>query len=367
MITVLCTVGTSLLGNLKRSTDEVLKLIEPTQENAVRIAARLRQLEPTNRECGAEINSTASLLRTQSSSRLERLVLFTSDTSDGRLVGDILRSYFMASVDDLRFRTVEVTPVTDLNDEDRDRFRTLGLRTLVRLMTEALKRARSHGDTVLVNATGGYKAQIAYATLLGQLLKAPVFYQFERFTDIIEMPVMPVAFDLSLWLEHADLLNVLETSEINDNDQRLSQCPSELEPMLHRESGSVILSALGTLYNEAMREQFRTHPTLPPASNKLPGAKKITSSKGHHRPKYIHELVNRLTAVDQVDAIHFEPGQPTHENLEFKIASEICMLKVHVKDVAGMQPPCTLALHTTAHTKAEQAALRIWLTDNISL
>ncbi len=361
MVTILCTVGTSLLGNIKNSKTEAFTQLTLTIEKASHIASILSSYDPSDRNCGAEVNSLNSLVKLHPDTDLEKLVLFTSDTDDGRLVGAILKSFFSNQRTKLNFKTFEVIPVKDLNDNDRQRFKSSGLRTLVRVMTDSLKQARSFGHEVLINATGGYKAQIAYATLISQLLKAPVYYQFERFPEIIEMPVMPVGFDLSLYLLHAELLNEMEDNLIPETDSRLCAAPAALEPMFYREDGKVILTALGSLYTESMRDQFRAMPPLPPASNKSPADKKIISSHGHHRPRAVEPLIEQLIQLDQIVAVHHEPGQPTHRFLEFKTDPDVSVVKAHVRDTAGMNPPCTLVLHTTSRTIIEQAALRLWL------
>ncbi len=365
MITILCTVGTSLLGHLAQRKIEEVSGLEVTLENASRIGAGLTALDIDDRRCGAEITSTWSLLRSKDDTHREKLVLFTSDTDDGRLVGAVLKSYFMNQRCKIKFDSVEALAVKDLNDSDRERFKTHGLRALVRMMTESVKKARNLGNDIMINATGGYKAQIAYATLLGQLLKVPVYYQFERFAEIIEMPIMPVAFDLSLYLLNSDLFNEMEDDYISASDPRLIQAPAALEPMFHRENDKVILTALGSLYVESMREQYRKDPMLPPSSGLLPSEKKITRSDGHHRPENLDKLLKHLTSIEQIMSIHLEPGRPTHQDLEFKVAQEVSIIKAHVRDRAGMNPPCTLVLHTTAASTNQQAALRLWLEDQI--
>ena len=57
-------------------------------------------------------------------------------------------------------------------------------------------------NTIAINATGGYKAQISFAGMIGQALGIPVYYLFEKFSKVIKLPPQPVALDLSLWLEN---------------------------------------------------------------------------------------------------------------------------------------------------------------------
>src|SRR5207237_5612422 len=110
-----------------------------------------------------------------------------------------------------RFQRVEPRCVPGLQDANAREFRTRGLRNLARLLASTL---REYGpEYCAINATGGYKAQIAIAVLLGQALQVPVYYLFERFPEIISFPPMPVSLDLDLWTEHADLFTALARPE----------------------------------------------------------------------------------------------------------------------------------------------------------
>ncbi|MEA2059529.1 MAG: hypothetical protein U9P10_03190 [Thermodesulfobacteriota bacterium] len=63
---------------------------------------------------------------------------------------------------------------------------------------------RAYGsEQILINATGGYKAQISFAGMIGQALDIPVCYMFERFAEVIELPPQPVSLDLGFWIENA--------------------------------------------------------------------------------------------------------------------------------------------------------------------
>src|SRR5439155_17166523 len=105
---------------------------------------------------------------------------------------------------------VETIRVPDLQDRDPRLFRTRGLRNLAREIC-AVIRQRS-AVACAINATGGYKAQIAIAVLLGQALGVPVYYKHELFTEIIAFPPMPVALDFEVWLRASGMLFDLERS-----------------------------------------------------------------------------------------------------------------------------------------------------------
>src|SRR5207302_378624 len=93
--------------------------------------------------------------------------------------------------------------VPDLNYTE-SRFKLRGLRSLVATLIDLIRRQRKEGREVHINATGGFKAEIAYATLVGLLFDVRVYYIHEAFHDIIEMPPTPISWDYSLLADHED-------------------------------------------------------------------------------------------------------------------------------------------------------------------
>ncbi len=276
--TLLCTVGTSLFaGNLARLGPETPGR-PPNWENLrrahdeghlPRVVEELTRVSPAARLCGAEIN-TIEHIRRRREIDLRRIVFLVSDTEAGRDTGEVLRRYFEAR-DDLALDAVEVEVIDRLQDEKPWDFKQHGLRNLVRVMG---KHIRSFGpDQVAIDATGGYKAQIAIAALVGQALGVPVFYKHERFDSLIDFPPMPVAFDYALLGENAGMLAALEAgetltaSEAGSVDARLRVLLAEV-----REGRETLyaLSPIGQLFLESYRARHPKPPVLPPAADRVP-------------------------------------------------------------------------------------------------
>ena len=165
--TLLCTVGTSLfypnLSGLTREPQADCVRADLAQAYAdqdwPKVAAHLRQLPPTERLCGAEINSVTDLL-THGHVEKDRLHLLFSDTADGGHVAAVLDAYFTTG--GWREQTHRVN---DLKDQDPRAFRTRGLRNLAKLFDDQVREA-GLPEHCAINATGGYKAQIAIAVLM---------------------------------------------------------------------------------------------------------------------------------------------------------------------------------------------------------
>jgi hypothetical protein len=140
------------------------------------------------------------------------------------------------------------------------RFKMRGLRSLVATLIELIRRERQQGRDVCINATGGFKAEIAYATLVGLLFDVPVYYIHEAFRDIIEMPPTPISWDYTLladyeefftWV-HADLRPTVEVQA------RLRGLPQEIGFLLTEEEDFTILSPAGEALYEAYHDRL-TH------------------------------------------------------------------------------------------------------------
>jgi putative CRISPR-associated protein (TIGR02619 family) len=271
--TVICTVGTSLFRpNLAglRADDP-----EPNRQALARayaagdweaVAAGLGTHGPTDRLCGAEINSLASLVAKGYAAADANLVLCHSDTADGQAIGRILEVYFRRA----GHSSVQARTITDLQDRDPRLFRTRGLRNLAR---EVCKVIRDYGAaSCAINATGGYKAQIAVAVLMGQALGVPVYYKHELFDEIIAFPPMPVALDFEAWMRLSGLLLVLQADlQPADLVEDYPDDAETLESLVDRETVDGVdyleLSPTGQIFHETFRERFRTtrDQVLPPA------------------------------------------------------------------------------------------------------
>jgi|SRR5208282_1848455 len=270
--TVICTVGTSLFRpNLAglRADDP-----EPNRQALARayaagdweaVAAGLGTHGPTDRLCGAEINSLASLVAKGYAAADANLVFCHSDTADGQAIGRILEVYFRRA----GHFSVQARTITDLQDRDPRLFRTRGLRNLAK---EVCKVIRDYGAaSCAINATGGYKAQIAVAVLMGQALGVPVYYKHELFDEIISFPPMPVALDFEAWMRLSGLLLVLQ-ADLQPADL-VEDYPGDaetLESLVDRETVDGVdyleLSPTGQIFHETFRERFRTtrDQVLPP-------------------------------------------------------------------------------------------------------
>ena len=200
--TLISTVGTSLLGNLKRlpekpsdaeenneskgpegldwSTVEKLKRHYNLGEWKA-LGRCLAEVPAHFRLCGAEINSIHSLAQ-KDWLEMREIVFLVSDTNEGRITGEILVTYFESRKDDLRLQNARYVCIDGLQDERPWEFRTVGLRNLVREIGKIVRDVGSPAY-VAIDATGGYKAQIAVAALIGVAMDIDVYYSCLLYTS----------------------------------------------------------------------------------------------------------------------------------------------------------------------------------------
>lgn len=311
---ILCTVGTSMLGNLRREMGLAADAL-PAEQAAL---AFLRRRGGHDRACGAEINSLTGLLDGQrlSAGTVERpaeLHLLVSDTAEGAWIGRVLEAYWRRADG---VAAVGCTRLDGLDDADPAVFAHRGLRSLVREACALLADARRREPTALrvINATGGYKAQISFAGLIGQTLKVPVVYQFERFPACIELPPLPVDFDRSLWVEHfATFERLSESGLVEWSEVERAELPPEIAGLLDRETiDGVEYVALSPIL-ELMHQGFMLQPpviTQPPPDAELDRAQKlhINGAEMAHAPRGSDQAISRLAEapwVTRVENLHF--------------------------------------------------------------
>jgi putative CRISPR-associated protein (TIGR02619 family) len=373
---LLCTVGTSLFGNLDALAVEVREGRLPDDQRLLAevyaardwggVAAHLATLPADDRVCGAEINSVASLLDKGYAARDCGLHFFHSATDDGRSIAGILTAYFRSR----GHAPVEPVEVPDLQDADPKRFRTHGLRNLARAVCKAI---RDHSAAACaINATGGYKAQIAIAVLLGQALGVPVYYKHERFSEIIAFPPLPVALDFEVWMRASGLLFDLER-EPRPADDYADDWDERYESLVERVRidgrDYLELSPTGQIFHETFRHRFRSSrdqvlpPAVPVGQKKPPTLK---SDEGHmlaHADE-IRRFLTRVTQeVPQVALCvtsYFNPALPRPSG--FRVKDE------RIEGTYGGGSWCAkFRVETTGQTagqcNAVVAALNEWLAD----
>lgn len=347
--TLICTVGASLKTNSIRpnSPEQLKKLIDEAQsENMAGVAQILRNItDPHDKTWGAEINSVASLIKKGFLDSRQKMFLLVSDTPDGELIGNILKEYFQKNQNNLEFKSIEVVKVDKLNDKNRFDFRFYGLRNLVREMANCVK---DNLDRCVINATGGYKAAIAYAVLLGQALNVPVYYLFESFDEIIELLPIPVKFDPDLYRKYSKIFAMLEYLNTVEEKRFLKKfgfqswasLPEEIKIFIERISmgaeNYLALSPLGQIYLESVEWDCSTIDDQDYKTSK-PFSDKITGSGGHATKfrEFNEKITEEIAKLPWIELVSITGSSEIESGNAFRVWIEKDHLKMALNSKKG--------------------------------
>jgi putative CRISPR-associated protein (TIGR02619 family) len=385
---VLCTVGTSLfypnLSGLRKTLQEassaeqgkaplpperreILEALASAYERKdwPAVAAHLVRLPPAERLCGAEINSMHSLIQNGYVTGDCGVYFLHSDTPDGRAIGEVLRETFRQR----GHQPVECVQVADLQDSNPKLFRTKGLRNLARELSRII---RNHtASACAINATGGYKAQIALAVLIGQAIHVPVYYMHERFSEIIAFPPMPVAFDFDRWMQYSRVLYALEKeprpwAELQEEWDEVLESLTEVVDIDGEKW--VELSATGQIFHDAFRERFRSHREMllpPPALKKEAPLIRDHSVTLKCRPeleRYLQDVTQALPCIQRCVTHYTHPDLPLPMGFRIKPKSDESQIE---GIYCNGRETVKFLVHTTAETDTQRravvAALNEWL------
>jgi hypothetical protein len=207
---------------------------------------------------------------------------------------------------------------------------------------------------IALNATGGYKAQIAVAVLIGQTLGVNVYYKHEKFNEIIEFPPMPITFDYDLIGQNAVLFNELESGNLLEINE--SAINSSLRVLLEETESDEnktlwALAPIGQIYLEGYRLKHPTELSLPPSADK----RKPPSFRDDHYPKFFKEFVEKVwNENDYITSCHSIPydRQDSIRDREFYVRYDGQIVGEYKNDFGAR-----FAINTTASSSAHKAAI----------
>ena len=367
--TLICTVGTSLLSNLKYENDlEVQSLLKA--KNWHKLSLWLLKKDNNDRVCGAEINSISSIIKKGFLEQTQNIILLVSDTDDGRDIGKLLESYYSNNQNPIKFEKVNYRDLKGLRDDDVVAFKREGLRNLVKEISEKVSQWDS--SSIAINATGGYKAQISFAGMIGQALDIPVYYLFEKFSEIIELPPQPISLDLAFWLQNNTVFDQLETEEIVnksslDTSIEDARWSTLIDEVPDEDDCLITLSAMGVLFNAQARLQFKRQETAILSSilkDETPAHRKQISLRDDHGKDILQAFCDRLCRSPYVvRIINSLPFNPRQRNPIKKCTEDGLIDFV----LTWTDPGLGLCIKTTGKNKIETNTIAIHLQDKYTV
>ena len=270
--------------------------------------------DPANeRELGAEINSTVSIIEDGKIDERKNLYLVHSATVSGRKVSTFLKQFF-ESHSKYSFQNVRAVEVEGLDNSDQFTFRTKGLRNLIRELTKIY----TNNGNLAINVTAGFKAQTSLALTFGFMMKVPVYYRYESFSKAMEIPPLPINFDLSPWLENKEIFDLLELNDMTYNESLMElgveknsfdNILGKLRMFIDIEKIDgekyISLNPIGELYIFAVRNQLNeTAKHIKLAESSVPIDKRFISNESEeHSKKFINKHWSDLKKIIELPFI----------------------------------------------------------------
>ncbi|BCW96433.1 MAG: putative CRISPR-associated protein [Fimbriimonadales bacterium] len=271
MRTVITTVGTSLLNHAKNQGKD--------PQDYLRTAEREGTLDQTS----AETNSLERLLQ-----KGDRIVFLHSDTDEGEQAARLLADFYRE-----KGHATETRKVSSLKYDEKQ-FAQRGLRAFVTELINHVEAAQRAHQEVLINATGGFKAEFAYALLVGLLYKVPVYYIHEKFREIISLPPIPIGWNFQLIDDYEAFFEWIEQDlrTTREVENWLYGMPEAVRLLLTDEDGYTVLSPAGEAFYRAYRKLIEEEPRTPAFLHKQ--AKRALLSADDDTRQELHRRISRL-------------------------------------------------------------------------
>lgn len=218
--TLLLTTGTSIANRtaaLASYQGRASDWEEDTSELRQQIRDRLAKLDLSARDGRVRASAELNILERLPAQADDKVLLFATDTADGRACAEELARVAKAM---LAIKHIRVLRVLGLQVHDADTLRHTGLTNLIRLLIDHLadEQLRYQGGCVLC-PNGGFKGVVPFMSVLGMIFRAPVVYVFEFAETLISLPPIPITFATDLfnraqpaiaWAKDEDVFQVSE-------------------------------------------------------------------------------------------------------------------------------------------------------------
>ena len=251
-----------------------------------------------------KVSAEMNTLHRRTIGKSDRISFLHSDTPEGKYCSERLGTYYAG-----KCREVKQCVLSALSYRDQS-FAQSGLKSLISVTLQEIRRAHDLSLTPIFCATGGFKAEIAFLNILGALLNIEVYYIHELHREEVQLPRLPLAWDTEYVTQHQDFFAWIKEDmrKSTEVESWLNSRP-ELRTLVEdvKMDGVIYtdLSAAGELLFEAAKT-YRPRAVWPQSSENSPEDKEGLSGVAHHRPRGWERFVERLCAIDCVDRVIFD-------------------------------------------------------------
>lgn len=244
----------------------------------------------------------------------DHIVLITSDTKDGELSGRIVETFLKRRVpnDDVEVRSVrDLANVTLRTTKAEERF-LRGLSDFANLLKSIVYETKDRNDTPVIVGTGGFKAEIAVATVIGALTDVPVYYLHETLREVVAMPNVEINLPTDIVHQHWDFFHKAANDKLHQREKD-SWCQadgdlSEYVERISEDSDYWTLNAAG-LNLWMFVEPLEMKPSsLSELRSHLKPTEKIhlrSHAVEPNRPRQVDECAERIAALEWTHGIFY--------------------------------------------------------------
>lgn len=224
-------------ANLSRDelSTEVITVIDTLAERA--LDKLLTDDVDTNRRASAELNGIYGIYEGRLPENSgDQHYLICTDTCQGQTTGNLIADFLEG-----KGFTVSVEIQAGLSAKNTESF-TEGSKELITWLDNSIPRSGS-GWNVIFNLVGGFKSLQGYMQTFSTFYADETVYIFERSSDLIKIPRLPIQIDTTVLERHLTEFAMMAAGEMYPIKE-LADIP---ETLLQPVDGYVGLSAWGTL------------------------------------------------------------------------------------------------------------------------
>lgn len=235
-----------------RKIEDIIEIINPDKKRQITEYLKDTVGSLNLNEASAETNSLSHLHLQKE----DILYFLSSNTQPGKICTNVFYEYYR------NFFNVKKPIIIYNLDKNIFNFNQ-GIRELSDKIVEIIISEKGKGNEVIINATGGYKPEGIYATLSGILNDVRAVYIHEGFNSLIELPSIPISFNLSIFHRNAIWIRLAQKGNV----QAFSRLPTELQNLIDFNPGqNSPFKPLGEIlwhsYCFAISPQGRVYPKL---------------------------------------------------------------------------------------------------------
>ena len=231
----------------------------------------------TNRMASAELNGVYGIYegRLPENSKDQHYLICT-DTAQGETTGKLISEFLQD-----KGCSVSIVTPKGLSTKDTDSF-TDGIKELIKWLEDNVPWRPDAGYRVIFNLVGGFKSLQGYMQTFGTFYADETVYIFERSSDLIRIPRLPIKIDTSVIQQHRTKFAMM-AADADYPIEELEGIPETLLESLANNGKTVAwLSAWGNLIWNRTKADILTGKLLPfPRLEYLPSFKDDFSNQNN--------------------------------------------------------------------------------------